>query len=698
MAFGKTVVTLNIADASDGSGVTPDASKGLTRNDVHYLERIGERWAKETGRFQSGVIFKVDRLPAGYAGFEKGREGSKHVDRYLWGHPNGVFRSLNEFWPHFTQLQELGGTVGCECVLCTGKKKKPVASSNNSTASRSPAGRSKYFPPANSNKPPRKVAQHEWQDGKRRKQVDDEGTPDLYRTLLDQLKAEEDSGKTMNVEIRDMMSPDWRSGHEMLQDVLTEWQAQPSYVPRLGEVVLFARNVDEDGLAWDPAEQIYLRTADAKIAPKWEAGVVTQMPMDRISSEDLTRMPKGKRGVNVSGFRVEPLSRPSSADRPLALTHKYVALHAMRPFCLLKECLAGREQEDWHPSTRHALTITNSFCVVGRYAFKGAWPEATVFSRGVYIGSELIMLGDVVRVLPDAEQSVNSITDVMVVTSIRLRFVNLEEANGDEFDSDRPYNTALHIVGKAYTLDPKRSYSGTAKTPATLREGLAGYGQFYHMTDPSNDKARLELPFQRILGRCYDDVAARAWFAGSVDLSAGLAAMQKARIHSSKEDSRIDRSGGKSWFWAETRIEQLDLHEINGRFVGLKDESRSRKQLHAWRQALKALDGKRGALEEYHAARKQREEEEKQESAQAPSSAWGLMAASANVDSATDAEKDAEMDGDEVEDAEQSGIENEAGDDGAGDTMELDSADGSSVKQVSGSTGGVVIDLLSDDD
>lgn len=645
--MSRPPVTLPISTASDGTGAKP-AALGPYRDDQYYLEAIAERWIREQGRYQAGVTYKLSQLPTGYAGYAKLRDNSKHVDRYLYGHPNGHFRSMNELYPHFKHLQENGGTVGCPCKLCTGKK--PASRHSGSPAS-TPRG------PATRITKPRKQSTGILKRSldsppSRNKQVDDEGSEDIYRRMLDKLKEAGEAGFKQN--FVDSASPDWRTGHKLVDILLENAQNSPRYEARLGELVLFDRtSMSTEGMAWDSTSQA-LRKFDLTSRewldfPKWEAGVVTQIPEEQLSVEDLNQIPPSKKqAITYSGYRVEALTPLSSKEKPITSQHKYCPLHALRPFSFWKDCI--RDPSQAHPTITHAMRVANSFCIIGKHLFEGVWPKATVFAKGVFIGPELILVGDVVRLLPS--EGKNQVTDIMVISAIRLRFVNLDEANDDDYDGDTyPYHVCLHITGKAYTLDPKRNTTGASPvTPgedSALPKSVASYGTWYPIHDPANPKSRLEVPFSKVIGKCFEDVAMNSWWSSSkttvtqfsngngkgrpLNLSQGLAAIREGRKVSLENDHRIDKANDKSWFWAETRIEQLDLHEINDRFVGVRDEERDRAQMHTWRQALKILDGKRSSFDAFHEKRKERQEQEQQ--AVESSAAFGMMGGAVQHDS-----------------------------------------------------------------
>ncbi|KAH9822872.1 Transcription-silencing protein Clr2 [Teratosphaeria destructans] len=667
------VQILSITGCSDGDGRRRPRTNDFTRNDQYWMEKIAtEKWAKDLGIYDRNTTFRLDRLPDGYGGYEKARtasgNGSKHIDRYVYGHLKGAFRSLNEFYPHFKWLMEHNDAAGCTCKLCLGIGRSgdstrrasgvgagagPSSGENGSRTSASATNQSPFFtqPKLQSQPAPGLEGMRQGrppQDPpvpRRGRQVDGEGTTDALRGLIDRLK---EAGVDGQVEdsIIETMSPDWRQGHQMLTRTLEEWRELPTYVPRQGELVLFVRHLGpRDTLGWDKNVGTYRihKSIDDSFSdtPRWEAGVITQMPTEDVADEDLNSTPDTKRhSVVNAGFRIEPMSQVRSVSKPYSKQHKYVPLHAIRPLCLWQECLNGMEKNEWHATIRHALSVASSMCLIGRYYFKGTWPEAIVFHQGIFIGPELVMVGDVVRLQPRAtEQSKSLVTDVLWVTAIKMKIVNLDEAGDDDQDNGHPYTTCIHISGKAFTLDPKRSYDGIGKMPIPsnsekLPASLRASGTWYHISDPKKTKTRLEVPFTRVVGRMYDKTALLTWLPSSDDdstiVSRGLSGIVKARIYSQDHDLRINKDNDKHWFWADTRVEQLDLHEVNGKAVGVKDEERKR-EMADWRRALKALDGSKSGLEAYHAARRQREEAAARAQSTLGASASGLVAGAAQA-------------------------------------------------------------------
>lgn len=608
-----------------------------------YMEKLGHLWMKERGLAQPSTTYVVERLPTGYSLYGKKRSNDpKHVDYYMYGHPSGYkFRSVNEFYDHFKCLMDNGNANGCTCVGCSGGRKaskgvkgtpKPsqplqvkaagnqinaIRSTGSATATSTPSGSTPLVahPLPETAKPRKRVPKA---PVPRHEMVDEEGTPDIYARYIDELRVD----KTVSKPFVQEFSPDWYLGHQSLKDHVKTLMTQPRFVPRIGEVVLFVRSQGQDeGLYFDEGRNIYgicNKTTQAWVRyPKWEAGVITQMPEEPIGLEDLT-LQKGKEyGINYSGYRIEPLPEPGAEEKPLSKQYTFVPLHQMRPFVFYKEFLRGVDSSEWQPSVRNAKMMMASFCLVDKFHFKGTWPSATLFCRGIYIGSELLLVGDVVRVMPNSISD-PVVTDVMKITAIKLKFVNLKspEEFYEDDDNTQVCNMCIHVSGQSFTCDPVRAW-GMGKVAIdpdsdVLPAGLARYDHWYHSLNPSK---HLEIPFSHIVGRCFEDEAMIQWFPPSkappptaftavnkapskskqrgddyriADINKGLAGLCEAREYSSTHDPRI-LAEGKSWHWGESRASQLDLYEINGAEVGPMAE----RDTAACRRAIRLREGHR---------------------------------------------------------------------------------------------------------
>jgi len=377
----------------------------------------------------------------------------------------------------------------------------------------------------------------------------------------------------------------------------------------------------EYGIGIDPDTKMFrsfdIREPTPNWPIRWEAGLVTQLPKEPVGTSDLLAEPKKELQVSFSGYRVEPVSEVTENDKPWSKRHTYVPLHQLRPFVFYRELLKGLKPAEYHPTIVNTLEIMCSLSLIERYHFKGTWPSATVFSRGAYLGSELVMVGDTIRLLPTGDQNPSGITDTMRITSIKSKLIHLDALENPDYDpihnADRTFDVCIHFAGMAYTQDPSRAWGPKPPIPTdadVLPHGLAEYGGWYPLHDAAK---RWEVPFSQVAGRLFEVEAAEKWFAATdptqvpaasfaainkatasqdgstfeqIDISLGIRGLCKARAYSKSHDKRIKLNSGKSWFWADTRVEQLDLREINGIPVTDYLYGAPTRDVKAWRRAL----------------------------------------------------------------------------------------------------------------
>lgn len=424
--------------------------------------------------------------------------------------------------------------------------------------------------------------------------LDAHGTPDVYRALLGRLRADE----RLDEPIREPHSANWLAEREPLREMLARVGRQASWVPRAAELVLFVRNIGADEeIAYNSEAQNFMIFAGKTgawggLAP-WEAGVVGQPAAEELQLDDLTRATEKHFQLNYSGFRVEALADPNSEAKKHSKQYKYVPLHHTRPFVLWKEVLRGWPEKAWHPTIRHALTVTATVSLLDKYHFRGVWPAADILCRGVYLGAELVLAGDWVRLLPrNRDRKVSK--EIMRVSSIALKLSNLHapadrrDDDDDDDDSDddgQPYNSCVVVTGKAYSLATTLFATDAADQ---IPPGLLEYGVWCRLHERS---ARLQVPFHRIMGRCHDLEVMQLWdplnlgdgsslfvpavpsLSAELLLNAGLHGTILARQYSAKHYLRIE--SGRAWFWADTRVEALDLGSLNACDVGRFDADRA---------------------------------------------------------------------------------------------------------------------------
>ncbi|KAF2751609.1 hypothetical protein M011DRAFT_464327 [Sporormia fimetaria CBS 119925] len=575
MSAGRVIVP--IRGGSDGDpNHRPDPTKYVqVLPPTLYLGKLAVLWMKARGEDLEGVAYTLDRLPAGYAMFGRSRS-SERTDYYLFGHPkHKAFDSPNRFFPHFRHIMDNNGnSANCPCTVCNGKQK--VVSPSNSSGK--PVSK---IPPAIPKGRPRTLV-----PGSETGRVDEEGNPDVYRQFIDKLKAE----GTVDEAITEPLSMDWRAEQQCMPQ-LDKWVKGPQYLPRPGEIVLFVRELPDSKdvtITRDPQTDTFRLYDDTQRRfvggeLKWEAGLIVQMPVEQTIIDDVVFEADKKWNVASSGFRVEPLPSPNSKDKSLSKHYRYVPLHHIRPFVFWKEILDHTDKDKWHPTIINALTAMSTLSLVGKYHFRGKWPEAWVYCHGLYVGSELISVGDTVRLLPKAEGQ--SSTDVLVISSIRLKLWDLHLASDNDYDKGRPYNTSVYVFGTAYTADQSRSSKEWLTFDAPRTEVLKGYKLEYPLHPPGKE---LMVPFSRILGRLYNSDSMVLWLQPPPDednlLNGGGDGVYEARAFSKANDQRIGPD--KNWFWAESRMQALDLHTVNGVDASVYDTERDPKE---WRRAIKEI-------------------------------------------------------------------------------------------------------------
>ncbi|EAU37582.1 conserved hypothetical protein [Aspergillus terreus NIH2624] len=424
--------------------------------------------------------------------------------------------------------------------------------------------------------------------------TDSEGTPDVFKMATLRLKAR----GTLDEPITEPESMDWRAERSGLEETLERTGLQPAFIPRAGEIVLYTLSFDGE-LLWNaerscvevfnPAQNQWLGR------PEWRAGVVGQIPVEETVLQDIVDTAPKAAPVNYSGFRVETLPDPNASDKSYSLQYHYLYLKCIKPFNAYEYFLQGVARADLHPSIEYALTLSSSFSLLGKHRFKGTWPNASIHCRGIFIGAELLLVGDAVRLKPTfdypEERSYCAVMDVMVIDEVWLELVH---CNDDPKAAQLAEQYRVRIAGKIYTNNYKRARSvlgmgaglpdplGADEVVDVFQSiGMSGYGDWYRMWSGQT----VEVSQDMVVGRCYEPEAMQLLF-GSRHLGLDLAGVLKGRAYSRQADARI--AEGKDWFWGDFRTQTLAIDTLNGEDVGHYSETRDVKM---WRANLRVIDG-----------------------------------------------------------------------------------------------------------
>ncbi|KAE8854309.1 hypothetical protein P3342_013590 [Pyrenophora teres f. teres] len=608
MSNNRVVVQLN-PGCSDGDPLHVPASGTHTQVNppTLYLEKIGQQWVQNRGDALPGVQYTLAALPAGYTMWQRPRPSDpKMFDKYLYGHPSQKkFDSPNRFYPHFEYLMNNGGnSIGCPCTVCCGSAGVLPRASPNTSKARSSSTSSRRSSNASltiQSRPssaqqmrqspivpiPMPAVQHKGRPkkvsaGMDKANVDREGTPDVYRNLINKLRRHQHIDEV----IKEPMSPDWRAEQERIPKLLEDLKTQEQWVPRNGDIVLYIRDLpDTVHITRDKITgslQLYDEQKDRYLIPQWRAGLVTEAPDSNITAT------ARKTNVSWSGIRVESVPHPNDPDRSLSKQYKYVDLRQTRPFVLWQDSLNNIRQDKWHVTIKNALALASTVSLVDKYRFRGTWPNAYIYCHGIYVGFEMLAVGDTIRLLPNKKSGHHECTDIMVIKSIRLTWTNLDQASDNDYDEGRPYNSEIWIYGSAYTNDASRLNKAWLSDHINLPRAAEEYSKWYPLHPADKE---LAIPYSRVLGRLYERHAAMTQFfqldPGDPSLDIGRQAAIEAREYARKHDNRITKEPNATWYWGDDRADALNLRTINSLDVAKFDLERDVKDM---RKKYRLLD------------------------------------------------------------------------------------------------------------
>jgi hypothetical protein len=413
--------------------------------------------------------------------------------------------------------------------------------------------------------------------------VDDDGSPNIISQLLIRAK----QGQPINMAITEPYSMHWLLEKEIagLPAYLKSIPSNKRWTPRLGEIVLITRNVSEEQLVKFDEEAFVNKIWDPVLGwvgmPNWEAAVVAQVDRKALNANLLDQnLRTNLVDANVDDFRVEPMSEVGNSNKAWSTRYRYVNHFHMRHFSLWKELLNGADVNnplECHPTIRYALTAMSSLSVVDRYHFSSNGLEARVYCKGIYVGAEFMVQNDLVRFTsPLHKNSVGK--DVIWIKHIYVSY-NIDR---------EPIPGSVHVEGVAYTTDSAHA-SGEFQRPIPAESlpwlPMRDYGLWYKMED-----GPVRVPYMSLLTRLIDGIysisiigkpsLAKVAHGGGahhlgqknhvVNITYGIDGVLAGREYSGQHDARINRTEGHTWYLGEDRVDQLDLHLINGQDVGDK--------------------------------------------------------------------------------------------------------------------------------
>ncbi|KAL8697244.1 MAG: hypothetical protein Q9224_002409, partial [Gallowayella concinna] len=370
---------------------------------------------------------------------------------------------------------------------------------------------------------------------------------------------------------------DWRAEKPLVDTMVKRIPRQPAFIPRNGELVMYLRPLPPGIELQQGAktQQFFLQdTLKNRSAgsPQWLAGVVTQVPSsagDTVSLYPPSQVSIPANGshepdplsLSVTGYRIEPLPSINDSDKNLSKQHSYVPLYLIRPFCFWKSLLQGIPESEWHVSIHNAIIASATVSLIDRQHFTGHWPDASINSRGLYVGAECYWIGDTVRLLTEPPSPA---TIVMKIQKIITTFHNLipEPANPNIVTGNKCDQITITIQGPVYsTLNPTPSLDDNNPVPTKLLSNpmrTFNNTQWYPINNNPNDEIHT-ASFSTIHSRLYESSALTSYFPALppptlLHLDSKGEPIIHARSIAAATDERIvggeDEERGKKWFWA----------------------------------------------------------------------------------------------------------------------------------------------------
>lgn len=228
----------------------------------------------------------------------------------------------------------------------------------------------------------------------------------------------------------------WKDVREDEEDYLVLASQLPSFAPRRGEIVLF-HNCHWP-IRFNPSKmsfRVYCHHSKSftSITPQWKAGVIIKDPERevRFSEAFNPHVDRVKMEENGGSFHIRTIGETTSGICQIDGDTQFVPLCNIKPFSYWQIFLSGLHSKDFHPSIYHAMTLMTSLNVVGESTVSGTWPNAAVSCNGLYIGPELLVKGDIVRLAPRPLDPTGSstkipVTDIMVIEDIKVMLKDCE--------------------------------------------------------------------------------------------------------------------------------------------------------------------------------------------------------------------------------------------------------------------------------
>ena len=236
------------------------------------------------------------------------------------------------------------------------------------------------------------------------------------------------------------------------------------------------------------------------------AGVITQVPNTNVTIWTLgEKRGEEEDGLHLSGYLIEPFPDFFRPEKDATVASLYVPIRNMCPFTYAVELHKGLFAREYHGSIYSAMERMCNFSLVYQQYIKGQWPGAILYFAGIYLGAELIVVGDAVRIKSEILEK--RCHEIMIVKSIKLKYNDLEAEDDGTVTGEKFGLRRLLFRGYGYTTDNTHlnvgeevPFSEEFVVHKAMRQQQKSV-KWYRIGKPGQE---MEVDFSRIIGRLFE--------------------------------------------------------------------------------------------------------------------------------------------------------------------------------------------------
>ena len=243
------------------------------------------------------------------------------------------------------------------------------------------------------------------------------------------------------------------------------------------------------------------------LADIWKcAGVITQVPDTKVNITTLgQKYGEELEDLHLSGYLIEPFPDFFCPEKDATVASLYVPTRHMYPFAYAIELHKGLFAREYHGSIYSAMERMCNFSLVYQQYIKGQWPGAILYFAGIYLGAELIVVGDAVRIRSEILEK--RCHEIMIVKSIKLKYNDLEAEDDGSVTGEKFGLRRLLFRGYGYTTDKDHinvgeevPFSEEFAAHKAMRQQQKSV-TWYRIGRPGQE---MEVDFSRIIGRLFE--------------------------------------------------------------------------------------------------------------------------------------------------------------------------------------------------